>query len=91
MLRRWRRDVIQDALINSEVHEVDAQLALNFGLFFDRIFDDHSHLLNRIHFGLLSDENPVLEHLVEVKGSLAGLLKLGKGPVADLDQAEAED
>ena len=35
MLGRWRSDIVEDALVNCEIHEIDAELTLNFCLFFD--------------------------------------------------------
>ena len=78
-------------MVHSEVHEFYAKLALDLGLSLDGVLNDHAHLLNSVHFGLLGNMDPVLEHLVEVQRGLTSVLELLEGPVSDLDQAEAKN
>ncbi len=95
-LKRWVlgrgwSDVIEDTLVYSEVHETDSELALDFSLLFDSVFNDHAHLLNGIHFSLLSHKDPVFKHLVEIERALTHILELGKSPIPHLNEAVSED
>lgn len=87
----WWIDVVEDSLVNGEVHERNSEFLLNFGLFLDVRLDDSAHLLNCVHFGLLSDKNPVLKLLVEVDGTLSSVFELRKNPVPDLDESVPQD
>lgn len=95
-LKRWVlgrgwSDVIEDTLVDREIHEADSELALDFSLFFDSVFNDHAHLLNGIHFSLLSHKDPVFEHLVEIERVLTHIFQLGKSPIPHLNEAVSED
>ena len=91
MLGRWWSDVVEDSLIDSKVHEIDAEFTLNLSFFFNAVFDDHAHLLNRIHFCLLGHEDPIFEHLIKVERLLTHTLELVKSPVTHLTKPVAED
>ena len=91
MLGRWWSNVVEDSLIDSKVHEIDAEFTLNLSFFLNAVFDDHAHLLNRIHFCLLCHEDPIFEHLIKVERVLTHALELIKGPVAHLAKPVAED
>ena len=88
--RRWS-NVVEDSLIDSKVHEIDAEFTLNFSFFFNAVFDDHAHLLNCIHFSLLCHEDPIFKHLIKVERVLAHTFELVKGPVTHLTKPVAED
>lgn len=76
MLGRWRCNIVEDSLVDCEVHEVDTELTLDLCLFLNRVLDDHAHLLNSIHLSLLCHEDPILKHFVEVKRILTHALEL---------------
>ena len=76
VLGRRRRDIVEDTLVDGEVHKFDAKLTLDFRLFFNGVLDDHAHLLNGVHLCLLCHEDPILEHLIEVKRALAHVFEL---------------
>lgn len=57
----WNGSVkITNWLINCEIHKLDAKFILNFCLWFNAIFNNNGHFFNRIHFGFLSDVNPII-------------------------------
>lgn len=84
-------DVVEDRVVNSEVHELNSELELNSLLILNCLLYDSAHLLNGVHLGLGGDLNPVVELLVHVDEALALELKFTQGPVANLDQTVTED
>ena len=88
--RRWN-DVVEHALIDGEVHEADSEFFLNLGLFLNVLLHNHAHFFNCVHFGLLSNENPIFELLVEVKSCLSSLFELIESPVSNLGKSIPED
>ena len=90
MLGWWGCDVIQNALVHCEVHELYAKLALDFSLFFNAVLDDDAHLFNGVHLRFLCHEDPILEHLVQIKTILAHASELVQGPVTHLAKSVTE-
>ena len=90
MFGRRGCDVIQNALIHCKVHELDAKLALDLSLFFNAVLDDDAHLFNGVHLRFLCHEDPILEHLVQIKTILAHAPELVQGPVSHLAKSVTE-
>jgi len=76
VLGRWWSNVVKDTLVDGKVHEFNTKLTLNLVLLLNGVLNDHTHLLNSVHLSLLRHEDPILEHLIEVKRALAHFFQL---------------
>jgi len=76
MERCWWVNVVEDSLVDGEVHEGNSEFLLNFGLFLNVRLDYCAHLLDCIHLSLLGDKDPVLKLLVQVDSSISSVLEL---------------
>lgn len=70
---------------------MDTELVLDLSFGLSSALNDDTHFFNGVHLGLLGDEDPVIELLVKGNGLFTVPTQVGQGPVADLDESEAED
>ena len=64
---------------------------LDLSFILNSFFDYSTHFVNRVHFRLLGNTNPIIHLLIHSDCLLSSFLESQISPIADLNQSESQD